>query len=128
MLPTLARKTASQPGQKALGFLLRRRLRLAGLDGKKRWQARNLGEQIGRIQFESLRPCADQVTSASGFELLCSYSWVVETKKPPEASPKAQPQTNPERRCLGPYIYVPGKQTIQSRREPPGNLPLQWLM
>lgn len=107
MLPTLARKTASQPGQKALGFL-RRRLRHAGLDGKQRWLARNLGEKIGCIQLESLKPCADQVTSASGFDLLCSYSWRVKPKKPP----KAQPNTSPERRFLGPQIYVPGEAPV----------------
>ncbi|POS69246.1 hypothetical protein DHEL01_v212359 [Diaporthe helianthi] len=112
MLPSLARKS------------LRRRLRHAGFDTgafghiekKKRWLVRNLGEKIGRVQVGSLKPCADQVTSASGFELLCSYSWRVETKK----LPMTLPQANAERRSLGPRIYVPGEAPVVAQR----NLPL----
>lgn len=124
MLPTLARKAASRPSS-----LLRRRLRHAGLDEKrKRWLARNLGGKIGQIRPESLRPCTHPVTSASGFELLCSYSWRVEPRKKPKTQPKTQPKADPGRRSVGPQIYVPGEQSIQSRRRPPDHLPSQGLI
>ncbi|KAJ0103912.1 hypothetical protein J7T55_004237 [Diaporthe amygdali] len=92
MLPTLARKAAGQP---QVSFLARRRLRHAGLDEKKAWLARNLGSKLGRIQSKALKPCEDHVTSASGFDLLCSYSWRVESKM------------QLKKRPLRPQIYVP---------------------
>ncbi|KAL2282567.1 hypothetical protein FJTKL_10636 [Diaporthe vaccinii] len=115
MLPSLARKAVSQPS-----FLLRRRLRHAGLDDKrKRWLARNLGEKIGQIQPESLQPCAHLVTSASGFELLCSYSWRAEPKKKHKKQPKTEAQTDPGRRSARPQIYVPGEAPVAIPHELP---------
>jgi hypothetical protein len=102
MLCTLARNSASQQSP-----LLRRRLRHAGLDGKKTWLGRNLGGKIGHVQVGSLEPCPEPVSSASGFELLCSYSWRID--------PKAEPQ----RRSLSPQIYVPGKRLVAPVPPPP---------
>ncbi|KAL1849952.1 hypothetical protein Daus18300_013086 [Diaporthe australafricana] len=93
MQPNLAKKAAGQQS-----VLVRRRLRHAGLGEKKKaWLARNLGKELGHIHSQSLEPCEGSVTSASGFDLLCSYSWRVEPKK------------EPGKHSSGPQIYVPGE-------------------
>lgn len=56
--------------------LVRRRLQNQGHDGiKNGWMMLNMGRELGSIEHQALEPCGEQVTSASPFDFLCSYSW-----------------------------------------------------
>lgn len=63
-----------------------------GFTPKHEWLASNLGKELGAIEHEHLEPCGTPVTSAGGFELLCSYNWRT------RSSWRQQPE-----------IYVPGE-------------------
>lgn len=80
--------------------LVRRRLQNQGLDEHKNaWMIPNVGRELASIRHEALEPCGEHVTSASGFDLLCSYSWKEKAKgsQPGRSGP--------------PQIYVPGETT-----------------
>lgn len=80
------------PGFWRPAHFVQRRLDHLGFTPKHKWLASNLGKEIGTIDHETLQPCGTQVTSAGGFELLCTYNWRVRSS-----------------RCAQPEIYVPGE-------------------
>lgn len=57
----------------------------------------NVGRELTGIRHEALGPCGEHVTSASGFDLLCSYSW------------KEKTRGGELGRSEPPQIYVPGE-------------------
>lgn len=78
--------------------LVRRRLQNQGHDQHKNaWMIPNVGRELASIRHEALEPCGEHVTSASGFDLLCSYSWKEKTRG--GETGRSEP----------PQIYVPGE-------------------
>lgn len=55
--------------------LVKRRIEALGFTPRHEWLTSNLGKELGAIEHEQLEPCGTSVTSAGGFELLCSYNW-----------------------------------------------------
>lgn len=72
--------------------LVQRRIEALGFTPRHGWLTSNLGKELGAIKHEQLEPCGTPVTSAGGFELLCSYNWRIRT------SWRQKPE-----------IYVPGE-------------------
>ncbi|CAN8100712.1 unnamed protein product [Discula destructiva] len=76
--------------------MVQRRLQALGFAEKLAWLTHNLGRELGFITYDALEPCGVPVTSAGGFELLCSYNWRR------RAWGKTRSQQVPQ-------IYVPGE-------------------
>lgn len=72
--------------------LVQRRLRALGFSKRHEWLTSNLGKELGLINYQLIKPCGTPVTSAGGFELLCSYNWRRRTHKQQQ-----------------PHIFVPGE-------------------
>ncbi|KAF2703853.1 hypothetical protein K504DRAFT_391633 [Pleomassaria siparia CBS 279.74] len=53
---------------------------------------RNTSDVVQQIDIPSIDPCTNKVTSDAGFELICTYNWIEQTKK----------------KNNGQEIYVPG--------------------
>lgn len=120
-LPRIAKKVASSRSRSrklVLSPLARRRLRAMGfVDDKHDWMMHGIGKELGTVNHEVLAPCSEPVTSASGFELVCSYNWIVRGDQGQPLRIRAPAWSGQPR----PQIVVPG----QAARLIPHRLPLR---
>lgn len=91
-------------------------MELFGLELKHEWVVENLGKELAMIRSDSLEPCSERVTSASGHELLCSYNWgsISGSKSQRGKKPTGDP------------IYVPGEAPVVQPAKLPVTMSLKW--